>query len=89
MAKSNDDSKTGELPVGGEVKLPLGSGAYQPTGNDKVELFTTDEKQWLKVSLTNQIRSLERMMAKYPAGSGAYQAHGNDVEALRKIMAKV
>lgn len=53
------------------------------------DLFDSEEKQWLKVALTNQIRSLERMMAKYPAGSGAHTAHGKDVEKLRAIMAKV
>lgn len=54
-----------------------------------VDLFDSDEKQWLKVALTNQIRSLERMMAKYPVGSGAHSAHGKDVASLRKIMEKV
>lgn len=53
------------------------------------EMFDATEKQWLKVAIVNQIRSLERMMAKYPAGSGAHTAHGNDVEILRKISTKV
>lgn len=63
--------------------------AADPKDIKTADLFDSEEKQWLKVALTNQIKSLERMMAKYPAGSGAYVAHGTDVEKLRKIMAKV
>lgn len=57
--------------------------------NGQKDLFDSEEKQWLKVAITNQIKSLERMMAKYPVGSGAHAAHGADVEKLRRIMTKV
>lgn len=63
--------------------------AADPKDIKTADLFDTEEKQWLKVSITNQIRSLERMMAKYPVGSGAHSAHGADVGKLRKIMEKV
>lgn len=53
------------------------------------DLFDTEEKQWVKVSVADKIKSIERVMAKYPAGSGAYVAHGKDVDKLRAIMAKV
>lgn len=54
-----------------------------------VDLFDTEEKQWLKVAVVNQIKSLERMQAKYPAGSGAHSAHGKDIQMLRKVLEKL
>lgn len=63
--------------------------AADKSDDKTLPLFTPDEKQWVKVAMINQIKSLERMMAKYPAGSGAHTAHGKDVELLRSIMAKI
>lgn len=53
-----------------------------------IDMFDTEEKQWIKVAMANQIKSLERMMAKYPVGSGAHTAHNKDVQMLRKIAEK-
>lgn len=63
--------------------------AADPKDIKTQDMFDSEEKQWLKVAVTNQIRSLERMMAKYPSGSGAHTAHGADVGKLRKIMEKI
>lgn len=63
--------------------------ATDKTDVKTADLFTTDERQWVKVALVNQVKSLERMMAKYPAGSGAHTAHAKDVDIIRSIIAKV
>lgn len=81
MATDKSDAVTRKLP------------GVEPVMEVKVEnaglILDSDETQWVKVSLMNQIKSLERMMAKYPAGSGAFNAHQQDVSKIRKILERL
>lgn len=51
--------------------------------------FSVEDRQWLSVAVQMQIKSLERMAAKYPPGSAGYVAHTKDAAYLRQLAEKV
>lgn len=63
--------------------------AAQPEDKFTQQLFSTEEKQWIRTGLQALIAGIERSQQKYPAGSKMYNAMAGDKAELVKLKEKI